>query len=443
LQALEKIEPALSGPDAARLLSAAVELGARMEKNGGAAARPLILSLRSAPQAGTPNWRCVAAAGVPANVAIVAVGAVPISATEMQVLVRIRNFSSETTAGRVRLSQAGAEKVFAEQPLQLPPNADLAVVHTVPYPMQHGLRIAWQRGDGAPDALTEDDVVVAAPRALAPPRIRLHAPLPALEKLYAGALNATLLTAQPAEKEIAQRVDLEIYAASIPEQAPANSGSMLFLAPERGYRSIFDTGKMLLRPQPQLDEKDNLNAGLADSPEGLFPVAEAREILQTGDYKSVLKDALTQRALVARFLDERGAAGFLMAFVPGAGLPVERPLDPALAAILVRIAMEAAGNREPLEIRRAEQLEAASGQALPLNWKADTQSGGAGVLDESVSNLQTGKPDGGPAALPLVALSQGRVYNLSPWLILLAMFFLALDLWFSRPARPGVAAITR
>lgn len=436
---LGKISPALSGPQPERLLAAAIEIGARMEKTGGAAAPPLILSLRAAPPSGAQHWRCVASSPAPANTAIVAVGAVPIGSETMQVMVRLRHFSNAPATGSVRLS--AADKILAEQALQLPPDADQAVVLTVPYPMQSALRIAWTSSDKNPDALPEDDVVMAAPRTLTPPRIRLHAPLPALEKLYAAALNATILNSLPEPESTATtRVDLEIYANSVPEQAPAHCGAMLFLAPERGYRSVFDSGKLLPRPRPQLDEKDSLTAGLADGPDGIFPIAEAREILQTGDFKTVLKDRITQRALVARFVDERGAPGFLMAFVPGAGMPSERPLDPALAAMLVRIALEAAGSREPLELRRAAELEAESRSALPLNWMPD-QEKSAGVLDESVSHLQPGQRSN-TAALPLVALSHGRVYDLSPWFILVALLLLAAELWLSRTARAGLASKT-
>ena len=129
----------------------------------------------------------------------------------------------------------------------------------------------------------------------------------------------------------------------------------------------------------------------------------------------------------------------MLAFVPGAGFPAERMLEPELAAVLVRAALEAAGAGEPYEVKRAAELEMQSGEPLALDWRADAAplgAAGAGVLEENVSVTAAAVAKDTPAGevgLPaLKLLARQRGYDLRSWFIVLAMVLAALELWLEQ-----------
>ncbi|MGD0090228.1 MAG: hypothetical protein ABSE73_09930 [Planctomycetota bacterium] len=446
--------PALSGPaveqawlftaDTARSLSTDSRLASG------------VLSLRAGPveahghaaeraQRAAQWWTVPLPRPAPANAGILDFGALPVAREGrawFQVLVRVKNFSREPVAGSVTLDRPPG--VMSQTPpdvkqCKVDAQAEEAVVFEVPREPAQPLRIRWARAGGELDALPEDDMVVAAPRAggTAAVRVRFHAPVPALERLYRVALGAVFV---PPEE--AAGADLEVYCGSVPERVPEKARAFLLLAPEAGYRMVFDvSGKELRWPKPQRDEDDPLTKGLVDKPEGLFPVPRACEVLPTGDFKTVLKDAATGRALAARFVAEKQRLGLLLAFVPGAGFPQEKALEPELAALLVRAALEAAGAGDPFQVTRAAELELRSGEPLPLSWRADSDpAAGGGVLDESVSAVAlAGGPTGpaeGLAGLDfLKPLQRAQACGLSPWLVAAGLLLAGLELWLEQRGR--------
>ncbi|MCY3019853.1 MAG: BatA domain-containing protein [Planctomycetota bacterium] len=436
LDRLSALQPALSGPSAEQTWLFAADSARNLGKNSALALAVISLREAPAPSAGGDQWLCVAPSKEAIeNVGIVDFGALPAAhggKAEVQVLVRLRNFSSRPVEGTVRLEALGSGGAAPlEQPCRLGAHADEAVVFSVPRDPPRPLRIAWVRADGKSDALPEDDAIVAAPRPLAAPRVRFHAPVPALEKLYSVALNATFVGVEDSGP-----TDLEVYAGSVPERLPENARGILLLAPESGYGMFFDVGgKTLEWPNVQRDEDDPLTKGIVDKTGSIFPVPKACEILATGDYKPLLKDAVTQRVIVARLPEGKQRFGLVLAFVPGAGFPPERMLEPELAAILVRAALEAARTGEPYQVQRAAVLEMQSGEPLPLDWRpgADSAASGAGVLDGNASAVglpvgqQSGRQDVEWAALQ--PLERGRTLDLGPWLIVTALLLAGAELW--------------
>jgi len=459
--------PALSGDTAERDWLFAADTARSLSQDARLAA--VVLSLRAPPERGSSLVRWLPVPTVPPasrrppNVGIVDFGALPIAREGQawfQVLVRVKNFSAQPVEGSLKLDfKSGAEAAASaeEKPCSLGAQAEQAVVFDIPKARAGAFRIRWSRAGGQADALPEDDLLVAVPRPGKPaPRVRFHAPAPALEKLYRVALGASLVSqedagelAQPAGElaqpagELAQPAagaDLEVYCLSVPDQVPARARGIMLLAPEAGYRMVFDvSGKTLNWPQPQRDEDDPLTKGILDKTAGIFPVPRACEILPTGDFKTLLKDAATGRALAARFVDEKQRFGLLLAFVPGAGFPAEKPLDPELAALLVRAALEAAGAGDPFEVTRAMALERRSGEPLPLDWRPDYESGPGAVLDEAVSAIAlAGNGNAAPEALPGLALQplkRAQVWDLRPWLIAAGMLLAALELWLEQRGR--------
>src|SRR5207248_1734322 len=124
-------------------------------------------------------------------------------------------------------------------------------------------------------------------------------------------------------------------------------------------------------------------------------VPKALEILRTGDFKTLLRDPATGRALALKFRDEKSRPCYVLAFSPGEGLAPERRLEPPLAALLTRMVLEATRAGPPFAVVSAANLEAATAQPLPLDWRpgfdADRKSG-SGVLDERTSNLNRAMP---------------------------------------------------
>ena len=60
-------------------------------------------------------------------------------------------------------------------------------------------------------------------------------------------------------------------------------------------------------------------------------VRKALEILRTGDFKTLLRDPATGRALALKFRDEKSRPCYVLAFSPGEGLAPERRSSPAPA----------------------------------------------------------------------------------------------------------------
>jgi len=387
----------------------------------------VVISLAEKPAPSTPGkqWLSASADSVsPPNVGLVEFGSVPLSEegkSAYQVLVRLKNTSAAAAVGSVSLQPERGEKTV--QRVELPSNGEHAAVFAVPQD-SGALRIAWQRDDGQPDALPEDDVIVADARSINAPRVRFHTPVPALERLYTTALNADFL------REQKEGADLEIFVGAVPDKWPDGARGLMLLAPRTGFQSIFDVGPQVLAwPRAQRDEENELTRGLGDTIEGLFAIPKAAEILRTGDFKTLVKDSKTNRALIARFQDQQQRFGLLLAFVPGQGFGADRLLEPELSAILVRAALAAAGSGEPFYVTRAAALELKSAEALPAQWTPAIASGTrGGVLDLNVTQLKVGAPDDTAFnASALQPLERGARLDLGPWLILLALALLAWE----------------
>jgi hypothetical protein len=433
LAAVARVESALSGPSAEQAWLYAADAGST---SGAAVA---VVSLRESPAAGplsvdsgARRWLRVAVAGELANVGIVDFGSLPVvreGRAEVQVLARLRNFSGKQAEGTVYLETRGG--TTQSRHCTLSAGGEAAVVFDAPREPARAVVVRWARTDGAADALPEDDAVAATPRALGAPRVRFHGGAPAVERLYRVALNAEFVP-----PEDAGGADLEVYAGSVPERVPEASRGVLLLAPRTGYRTVFDVGaKVLEQPRLQRDEADELTKGMTDKPGGVFPVAQACELLATGDFKTLLRDAQTQRAVAARFTDERQRLGLVLAFMPGAGLAPERLLEPELAAILVRAALEAAGKGEPFQVTRAAELERRTGEPLAAEWRPDPNGAteGAAVLDERASGVALAKGEAGESDGAALRLAEhGRSVDLRAWLIVLAMAVAGVELWLGR-----------
>lgn len=438
LQLISEIQPALSGPEVEKIWLFAAENARSLGKSS-----PLslaVLSLQESPASASmpvAQWLCVAPGlSTPTNVGIIGFGSAPVVQGEKmtsQVLARIKNFGPAPVSGSVSLSDR-TSTILNQLPIELNPNAEHAAVFTLPADAGP-VRISWKPANGKADAIEEDDAIVAAPQDTRSPRVRFHGAAPALQQLYKSALNATLVTAEDAGV-----VDLEIYVSSVPGRVPDSSRALMLLAPEGSYRAIFDIGPATLNwPKVQLDEADRLTQGIGDKASGTFGVPKAIEILPTGDFKKLIKDARTERALVARFTEENGRAGFALAFIPGAGFSADRLIEPDLAALLVRMALEAAGSAEPYRVQTAAHLELQKDSPLPQDWRADSDimvAGGAGVLDEKTSALAMGKPAStGFDASALQSLAGEESSDLRWPLILIGLALIALEFYESSGGR--------
>jgi hypothetical protein len=460
LDAAGRQTAALSGPEAGAVLLFAANTGRTLGR--GQPLATVILSPGTPPQElltpaadSSLRWLCVAPPGVVlSNVAIVDFGSAvgfEDGQSTFQVLARLRNFSPLTVQGTVRLERFGGDDGDATQELacRLESLGETAVTFLVPARPALPLRMEWRQSDDHADALPEDDVVVAVPKSIGPPRIRFHAPVPALEQLYRSALDAVIVP-RAAEAD----ADLDVFSGSVPERVPQNTRAFMLLAPDTGYRSVFDVGRGTLTwPKAQRDEDDPLTKGIGDKPESAVLIPKARELLRTCDFKTLLADSATHRPLVARFVDEYGRQGYLFAFIPGAGRPPEQLLEPALAALLLRVAREAAGGGEPYVVTTAKTLELRTGAPLPLDWRPGPESGlqggptprrsgsrlggawvgragGAGVLDEATSNLELGAPSPlfkEPLPPVLTGPSFPRELRLEPWLLALALLLACVE----------------
>jgi hypothetical protein len=222
---------------------------------------------------------------------------------------------------------------------------------------------------------------------------------------------------------------------------------LMLLSPESGFRANFEIpGGTLKSPQAQKDAEDLLTRFFKTTPDSLFSIPRARQIQVTGDMTVLIKDHASNRPLVATFTDERRRSVFLFAFVPGQGFAPDRALEPELAALLVGMADRAAGIGEPYVILRAQKREQRSGEPLSLAWTPESDENlkdGAGVLDESASNLALGTPSGPASDDNAAWLAAARVnaYDLTPWLILLAFGLATYEYWRERPRTKAVKTV--
>jgi hypothetical protein len=430
LRVVLSVTPALSGPDPGAVWLFCSDAARRVESASGEVRRR-VLSLRGGPadvELGS-QWQCVAPSGLSLNnVGIVAVGSalVPASnAVGVELLVRIKNFSTQSVDGSVRLEDGTPQ----QKALRLEANGEGAVVFDLPSLPKGSVRVSWSRSDGKADALPEDDSLIAVPRPARIARVRFHGPAPAVERLYKE-LSPPLTIVS--ESDTAP-VDLEVFNKTVPDSIDPNSHAMMLLSPEQGYHSNFDVGGDLKAPTAQRGDDDPLDQFIKDSPESSFSISKARELIVTGDLKVLMKDSHSGRPLIAAFKDERGRPAYVFAFVPGQGQALERPLEPALAVLLMRMADQAAGAGEPFTLTRAEALEQQRGEPLPLDWSPDAKGGG--VLDPDASNLALGSPTTSTAGDDgWSAVSRSDVYALSPWLIVLALVLAAWELWREMPS---------
>ncbi|MCW8131007.1 MAG: BatA domain-containing protein, partial [Planctomycetota bacterium] len=422
LQQLEELRPALSGPETGPAWLFLLE----MLKDGGAEATARVaISPRSPPaEAARPrpgaHWIAAGPADAPANVALTGFGSVLVTNADgtpaAELLAQVRNFSAQAVKGSVTiepLEKAADLAVDARaRDLSLAPGETAAAVFRLAREKAPAVRIAWQPSGGTPDALPEDDVLCAAPRALRPPRVRFHGRAPHLEALYRSSGLVDVLdnpaaegTQDSKEEKTAQdEADLEIYVDTMPAgELPAAAKAVLLLAPPRDYGPFEVTGKRFETPASKLGEADALTRGAAETPGGLgFPILKAREMRALGDWRVFLKDA-EGHALGARFRLRGGRAGFVFGFLPGDGMPAERKLEPpAFPTIFLRLALEAAGSGGPYAAVPAAELERRHNLPLALDWTPglDEKSGaGTGVLNAAASDLAAARgAPGGEAA---------------------------------------------
>ena len=444
---MDSITPALSGPDAASIWLFAADRSRALAH--GAPANIAIVSLQSQPPeapAESGSWISISSGPKLANVAIVEAGSAWVESKPNagpRILVRLANFSDTKADGRVVLESidATAAKTLEEQPVSLAPQEQRAIGFSLAPSVTSNLRISWRSSNNGSDALPEDDSVVLAARPVRAPRIRFHAPHAALEALFQLSLNADLVQADETSAAT-WGVDLDVYVGSVPERLPAGAHAALLIAPERGYQSHFDVGDTLIaRPVVQRGEDSPLNAGIAAGGNASMAVAKAFEILRTGDFLTLLRDA-SGHALAVRFVDEHARPFYVLAFSPGEGLPAKRALDPALAAMLVRITLEASQSGPPFVRTTAADLERASNQPLPLDWRpalAGVPPTGSGVLDEGVSNVnanQSVTPASETIRLSVQSATspQNSALDLTPWLCALALLLAAAEIFVSRDA---------
>jgi hypothetical protein len=421
---LEKIAPALSSIDG--------NLFDVFAQNAARAANAGALRILSPAPAPTPSaaahW--IATGGTPRpNAGIVAFGMRNDSTTpdtiekvqRTRALVRVHNAGDAPLDADLSLTRGG-ETLKVER-IQAAAHADAVALFDLE-PTAEALAIRLNSDDALPD----DNDLLLSPLPQHRPRVRFHAAQPALEALFR--IEATVLAANDAGT-----ADLEVYVGAPPAEVPADSGAPLLVAPTGGYRFFFDVGDTLLeKPRVIVDEASPLTAHFATNESGLFFVPRAVELRRTGNFQSLLKDAVTQRTLAARFVDQARRPGYVLAFAPGAGASAEAKLPPELAALLLRMLREAAGAWEPYRVQRAADAEARSGEPAPPG------AAGLAVLDEAVTSARTAEPGLTPAPAFSENASNAEATDLRPWLIALALALLILEFVLARKtARAALA----
>ncbi|MCK6472034.1 MAG: BatA domain-containing protein [Planctomycetes bacterium] len=434
---LERLLPALSGPDAEAAWLFALDTARAFDPGSDARASVLAVSARPAPEAaGGAAWQCVTSDAPRANVALAAFGSAVLpdangkESAPAEILVQARNFGPAEVSGRVVLEVQGPEGTLEEKDaraLKLAAGAAAGAAFRLEAPLP-ALRLSWRADTGTDnDALPEDDAVTARPREISPPRVRVHGTLPHLEDLFAKALHAKRLALDEAGT-----ADLEVYADGVPDEVPEGARAALFVAPQAGFGAFEVEEGTLKRPRAHPAEADALTAGMPASADGLdVLIEEARVLKAAGDLKALWRDA-EGHPLAARFALRDGRPAFVLAFVPGSG-PRERLLEgPPLAALLVRMLLEAAGTREPYAVTSAAALERAAGKALPLDW-TPSLADGEGVLDAVASALPTGAKDSARLnAVSLPAASAPKQWDLAPWLAALALLLMLAEMFLER-----------
>jgi hypothetical protein len=436
LKRIRSVTPALSGPDAGTVWLFCADAARRVESGG--EVKRLVITLRNGPpevDLGS-RWLCMAPGELTlSNVGIIATGSALVPGEKsvgVELLVRLRNFSATGVEGTVSLEVSGTKEDSQQKPCKLDTNGEAAVVFDLSALPKSPVRVAWQRSDGKPDAIPEDDAIVVVPRPTRVPRVRFHGGAPAVERLYTQ-LSPPLAIVP--ENDSAP-VDLEVFTRSVPDSIDPASHAMMLLWPEQGYHSHFDiSGDLTKGVRAQRGDDDPLTVFIKSSPESSFVVGKAREIAVTGNLKVLMKDAQTDRPLIAAFKDERGRPAYVFAFVPGQGQALERPLEPTLAVILMRMADQAAGAGEPFSVTRAGTIELQRSEPLPLEWTAGADAaGGAGVLDATASSvtLGTALPPSTQNESGWSGVSRSETVELSPWLIVLALGLAGWELWRER-----------
>jgi hypothetical protein len=423
LAQLDRLAPALSGPDVEAAWVTALEQG-RLFETAANAAPVLVISPRPAPSGAEADprarWHTVGPGPGLANVGLTAFGAELREDGGAEVLVQVRSFAPREMRGQVALETDG--KNPEAQRLALAPGGVQGVLFRLPAGPLPSLRLTW-RGEAGPDALPEDDELTALPRAAGSPRVRFHGAAPHLEDLYREALGAKILALDAPEP-----ADLEVFVESLPPAKPPANGAYLLLAPLSEFGPFEVLPQVLERPVARLGAQDALTRYMTETPEGLgWFISRARALRQVGDLRVLVQDA-EGHVLAARFRLKDGRPGYVLALVPGEQTPRERKLDPALAALLVRLLREAAGLTEPYAVETAAQLERAAGTPLPLDWRPQLDAAGRtgqGVLDPRASALDLGRADAAPPALSgLLPTPRAVTHPLWPWLVCVAVVLL-------------------
>jgi hypothetical protein len=193
----------------------------------------------------------------------------------------------------------------------------------------------------------------------------------------------------------------------------------------------------LENPQPQRDKENDLTRGMTEAVQSSFLVRHARELKPIGDFESLVIDRVSKRTLLASFVEDRRRNGYVLAFVPGEGFAAERRLEPALAAVLVRMALQAAGSGDPYVVRKLAEIEQQRDAPMPADWPAKTSGekfDGLGMLDENASALKLGRATAPQAVFSnLPPTAQGEKIDLAPWLIAAGLVLCGLELWAQRP----------
>ncbi|HLX62792.1 MAG TPA: hypothetical protein VKX17_16060 [Planctomycetota bacterium] len=448
------ITPALSGPDPNSIWLLAADRARAIGNDG--SVQIALFSLRDNPQntAALGNnsalWVCASdEAKRLDNIAIVEAGSIRVTSKAnpgARVLVRLSNFSASAASGEIKLEslENSAARELDTRAITMDAGKEAVASFSISDDIKTPLRLTWRSATNSADALPEDDSVVLAPRPAHAPRVRFHAPQAALEDLFRYGLDAQIVSdengaAQPSK---IGAIDLDVYVGSVPDRLPDDAHAAFFVAPERGYHSFFDVGEVQSFKQPiavQRGDDDALTAEIAAGA-NMIAIPRAVEIMRTGDFKTLLREPASGRALAAKFIDEKSRPCYLLAFSPGDGLPSDWKLDKPLAAMLTRMALEAARGGPPYTRVTAAELEAASGRPLPLEWRPRVEESpqtGSGVLSESTSELKTGAPVTNASAdvasfLAAHGSSSAESFDFSPWLIALGLLCAGIEFFCTR-----------
>lgn len=444
---LKAIRPALTHTETDEAWLFALEIARTLNTGDSTEAAAVVaVSNRPAPEDAETNagahWLAVDSEAQPANVGICELGSTTIFSADLkeafaEVLVQVRNFSSKTVKGKVVL-----ESLDSKRPLENARSLEIgsmevkSVVFRLEADSSPPIRLIW-KNDAGTDALPEDDTVTAAARKVMPPRLRVHGEAPHLLNLYRLGRGATIV-----EEASSGACDLEIFVEEVPETVQPSSEAALLLAPRQAFGPFDVDTEDLDRPIPRRGTEDRLIAGFKDRPEGLgFPIAKARTLSQTGDWRPVIQDS-EGHVLAARFRLRDGRPAFVMGFVPGEGLgwAPKRTFGVVLGTLCLRVLREAQGAAEPYVVRRVAEIEGLKRRPLPLDWRPGLISEGAsgsGVLSAKASEPETGEPSESTFSLStFLPASQPVRHPLWPYLVVLAA---ALMLWeWAAERRPSM-----